>query len=74
MAVFLIRASEMGTSSYQLHRMLGIIYKSTWLMVHRIHEAMKDTIFTTKLDGGSGKVEVCKTFWADRKKRDQGVR
>ena len=42
LAMHLIGSSKKGISSHQLHRMLGISYKSTWFMVHRIREAMSD--------------------------------
>jgi hypothetical protein len=34
-------SSKKGISAHQLHRMLGITYKSAWFMAHRIREAMK---------------------------------
>lgn len=55
-ATHLIISSKKGISSHQLHRMLGITYKSAWFMTHRIREALKDPEFTNKL-GGNG-VEV----------------
>ncbi|MGD0027258.1 MAG: IS1595 family transposase [Xanthobacteraceae bacterium] len=42
MAAFLFCASKKGMSSLQLSRMLGVSYKSTWFMMHRIREAMRD--------------------------------
>ena len=36
----LMAASKKGISAHQLHRMLGITYKSAWFMAHRIREAM----------------------------------
>ncbi len=42
MAAFLICASKKGMSALQLSRMLGVSYKSTWFMMHRIREAMRD--------------------------------
>src|SRR3974390_1751845 len=36
----LFGASKKGFSAHQLHRMLGISYKSAWFMAHRIREAM----------------------------------
>ncbi len=70
MAVFLMCSSKKGISSHQLHRMLGVTYKSAWFMTHRIREAMKDPIFS-KLGGGGGIVEVDETFWGNRKPRGQ---
>lgn len=42
MAVHLMCASKKGISSHQLHRMLGVTYKTAWFMSHRIREAMKE--------------------------------
>jgi transposase-like protein len=36
LATHLMAASKKGVSAHQLHRMLGITYKSAWFMAHRI--------------------------------------
>lgn len=36
MAIYLMCASKKGVSAHQLHRQLGITYKSAWFMAHRI--------------------------------------
>lgn len=69
-AVYLMCASKKGISSHQLHRMLGITYKSAWFMTHRIREAMKDPIFS-KMGGGGGVVEADETFWGNKKPKGQ---
>mgnify|MGYP006430600079 CR=1 FL=1 len=38
----LMASSKKGVSAHQLHRTLGITYKSAWFMAHRIREAMRD--------------------------------
>lgn len=38
---YLMCASKKGMSAHQLHRALGITYKSAWFMAHRIREAMR---------------------------------
>jgi len=38
----LMAASKKGVSAHQLHRTLGITYKSAWFMAHRIREAMRE--------------------------------
>ena len=38
---YLMASSKKGVSSHQLHRMLGITYKSAWFLSMRIREAMK---------------------------------
>ncbi|MGO9809164.1 MAG: IS1595 family transposase [Rhodomicrobium sp.] len=56
MASFLICASKKGMSAHQLHRMLGVSYKSTWFMMHRIREAMAGGSFPAGPIGGENKV------------------
>jgi transposase-like protein len=61
-ALFLMTASKKGVSAHQVHRMLGISYKSTWFMMHRLREAMR----TGGLEplGGKGKViEADETYY-----------
>ena len=61
LATHLMAAGKKGTSAHQMHRMLGITYKSAWFMAHRIREAMKDT--STEPMGGAGKhVEADETY------------
>ena len=38
LAFHLIVASKKGISAHQMHRMMGITYKSAWFMMHRIRE------------------------------------
>jgi transposase-like protein len=37
----LLVSSKKGISAHQIHRMLGITYKTAWFMCHRLREAMK---------------------------------
>ena len=60
-AMHLIGSSKKGISSHQLHRMLGISYKSTWFMMHRIREAMRSGDLAP-MGGLGGIVEADKTF------------
>ena len=50
MAISLMCASKKGISAHQMHRMLGITYKTAWFMCHRIRYAM-ETKHTGKLTG-----------------------
>lgn len=61
LATHLLASSKKGISAHQLHRSLGITYKSAWFMAHRIREAMKPK--GNELMGGEGKhVESDETF------------
>ena len=40
-AIYLVAASKKGISSNQLHRTLGVTFKTAWFMGHRIREAMR---------------------------------
>ncbi|MBI4184618.1 MAG: IS1595 family transposase [Proteobacteria bacterium] len=42
LAAHFLGSSKKGMSSHQLHRMLGVTYKTAWFMTHRIREAMRD--------------------------------
>ena len=42
LAVHLMSASKKGMSAHQLHRMLGVTYKTAWFMAHRIREGMRE--------------------------------
>jgi len=55
LATHLMAASKKGISAHQLHRMLGITYKSAWFMAHRIREAMGPNDDDGAI-GGPGKV------------------
>lgn len=63
LAIHLMSASKKGMSAHQLHRMLGITYKSAWFLAHRIREAMKDDTSSSGPLGGPGKiVEADETY------------
>ena len=51
----LMASSKKGISAHQLHRMLGVTYKTAWFMAHRIREAMAPAKDEPRL-GGAGKV------------------
>ena len=51
MAIALLCSSKKGMSSHQLHRMLGVTYKTAWFMAHRIRLAMDRDISPRKRSG-----------------------
>ncbi len=62
MAFYMLNASKKGVSAHQLHRALGLDYKSAWFMCHRIREAMRSGGLGPL--GGEGKiVEADETYY-----------
>lgn len=57
----LMAGSKKGISAHQLHRSLGMTYKTAWFMAHRIREAM-DMPPEGPLGGPDDTVEVDETF------------
>ncbi len=51
LAFYLLCSSKKGMSAHQLHRMLGVTYKSAWFMAHRIRYAMEQPPFARQLTG-----------------------
>jgi transposase-like protein len=68
LATHLMCASKKGMSAHQLHRMIGLPYKTAWFMAHRIREGMRELSPKGPL-GGSGKtVEFDETYVGGKEK------
>lgn len=61
LATHLLASSKKGISSHQIHRTLGVTYKTAWFMTHRIRLAMESTD-STLLGSGGGTVEADETY------------
>jgi transposase-like protein len=67
LAYRLMASSKKGFSAHQLHRTLGVTYKTAWFMAHRIREAMRE--INPEPLGGEGKfVESDETFTGGKAK------
>jgi transposase-like protein len=63
--LFLLTSSKKGLSTHQIHRTIGVSYKSTWYMTHRLREAMRTGGLAPL--GGEGKiVEADETYFGNR--------
>lgn len=65
MAIFILCSSKKGVSAHQLHRMLGVTYKTAWFMAHRIRFAMAEGPLADML---KGTIEVDETFVGGKKR------
>jgi transposase-like protein len=66
LAFYLLCSSKKGMSAHQLHRMLGVTYKSAWFMAHRIRYAMEQPPFARQL---TGTVEADETYVGGKVRR-----
>lgn len=67
LATHLMCASKKGISAHQLHRMIGLPYKTAWFMAHRIREGMRE--MNPGPMGGEGKiVEADETYVGGKEK------
>jgi transposase-like protein len=68
-ASHLMASSKKGISAHQLHRTIGVTYKTAWFMEHRLREAMRPTgqDFAEKLGLGGKVVEADETYFGTDK-------
>ena len=67
-AIYLMCASKKGVSAHQIHRMLGVAYRSAWFICHRVREAMRES------DGPlSGIIEADETYIGGKSRRGHPV-
>ncbi len=71
LATYLLSASKKGMSAHQLHRMLGVTYKTAWFMCHRIREAMDQPSGPL---GGPDKVVEADETYVGGKQRNRATR
>jgi transposase-like protein len=62
-------SSKEGFSAHQLHRTLGIAYRSAWFMAHRIREAMHEDA-PAQLGGEGKTIEMDDTFFGQAGSHD----
>ena len=59
----LMASSKKGVSAHQVHRMLGVTYKTAWFLCHRVREAMGlDPKYTGPIGGEGKTIEADETF------------
>ena len=72
-ATHLLMASKKGMSAMQIHRMLGVTYKTAWFMMHRIRESLRETVAEDGPLGGKNKVvEADETFVGGKARNRKG--
>ena len=73
MAAHLMNSNKNGVSAHEIHRALGVTYKTAWFMMHRLREAMTDLAPTPM--GGAGKsIQADETYIGNSSKRAKGYK
>ena len=76
LASHLMASSKKGISAHQLHRQLGVTYKTAWFMLHRLREAMKPntpgSINDPEKMGGNGSTVEADETYIGRKRHRKG--
>jgi transposase-like protein len=68
LAIHLMTSNKNGVSAHELHRNLGVTYKSAWFLAHRIREAM-DTGKAAPMGGSGSVVQADETYYGNTSKR-----
>jgi len=61
-ATWLLCSSKKGVSAHQVHRQIGVTYKTAWFMCHRIREAMAPGAYPPRLGGEGKTIEADETY------------
>ncbi len=73
MAAHLMNSGKNGVSAHEIHRTIGVTYKTAWFMMHRLREAMAD-IAPAPMGGRGGQVQADETYYGNTSKRSKSYR
>jgi transposase-like protein len=73
MAAHLFNSGKNGVSAHEMHRQLGITYKTAWFMMHRLREAMNE-LSPTPMGGEGQSVQADETYYGNTSKRAKSYR
>lgn len=73
MAAHMVNSGKNGVSAHEIHRSLGVTYKTAWFMMHRLREAMNE--LNPGPMGGPGQIiQADETYYGNSSKRAKGYR
>ena len=73
MAAHMMNSGKNGVSAHEIHRALGVTYKTAWFMMHRLREAM--IVSSAAPMGGSGSaIQADETYWGNTSKRSKSCK
>lgn len=72
MAAHMLQSGKNGVSAHEIHRTIGVTYKTAWFMMHRLREAMNGSNPGTMGEGGQ--VQADETYYGNTSKRSKSYR
>lgn len=73
MAAHMFTSGKNGVSAHEIHRNLGVTYKTAWFMMHRLREAMIQ--LNPSAMGGEGQtIQADETYYGNSSKRAKGYK
>jgi transposase-like protein len=73
MAAHLFNQGKNGCSAHEIHRQVGVTYKTAWFMMHRLREAMTD-MKPGPMGTSGGNVQADETYHLNTSKRAKSYR
>ncbi|MGE0564002.1 MAG: IS1595 family transposase [Pseudolabrys sp.] len=73
MAAHLFNSGKNGCSAHEIHRLVGVTYKTAWFMMHRLREAMTD-LAPSPMGGEGSSIQADETYYGRTSKRAKSYR
>lgn len=73
MAAHMIGSGKNGVSAHEIHRTVGVTYKTAWFMMHRLREAMTE-LNPAPMGSTGGAVQADETYYGNTSKRAKGYK
>jgi transposase-like protein len=73
MAAHMVNSGKNGVSAHEIHRTLGVTYKTAWFMMHRLRAAMNE-LDTTPMGGEGQSVQADETYYGNTSRRAKGYK
>jgi transposase-like protein len=68
MAAYMLNSGKNGVSAQEIHRNIGVTYKTAWFMMHRLREAMID-LNPAPMGGEGQSIQADETYYGNSSKR-----
>ncbi|MEA2871847.1 MAG: hypothetical protein QOH67_1823 [Hyphomicrobiales bacterium] len=73
MAAHMLNSGKNGCSAHEIHRTIGVTYKTAWFMMHRLREAMTE-LNPSPMGGEGQSVQADETYYGNSSKRAKGYK